>query len=300
MKNKLLNLIYEKLPTQQKKIEAAFKEFPEMETELEKFLQLYKLFIKDQNITIEMLADAYVEMLEQMFFCRKEFISNGVYYSDDKDKTFDNVYNDERVMTNYMLALALSQFLWKHHYKIFSYYKKLIPSLKDVRNVLEVGSGHGLFLLELLNSQNNFSTIDVVDISKSSIEMTQNILKTIDSKYLSQVNFYNFDINEYKTEQKYDFITMGEVLEHVENPLEILQSLYEILNINGNLFITTCANCPAIDHIYLFNNIDEIRELIAKAGFKIKTELVIPSEDKSEKYLIKNKVDIIYSALLTK
>ena len=117
---------------------------------------------------------------------------------------------------------------------------------------------------------------------------------------LENINFYTSDINDYKADKKYDFITMGEVIEHVDDPLKILKSLYKLLSDDGKLFITTCANCPAIDHVYYFKNIEEIKVLINKAGFSIDVELTAPSENKSDKYLEKFKVDIIYAAILTK
>jgi len=300
MKDEVLNIIYQKLPMQEKKINLLFKEFPQMELDLEEFLSNYKKFMELENISIEDIANAYLDMLEQVFFCRKEFIYTGKYYIENQNIAFENIYNNEKVMTNYMLALALSQFLWKHHYQIFNYYKSIVQNFTNSSNILEVGSGHGLFLLEILKQNENLNDIDVVDISKSSIRMTQNILKTMKSDYLSKISFYNYDINLYNTDKKYDFITMGEVLEHVNDPLSILKSLFILLNHDGELFITTCANCPAIDHVYLFNNIEEVRSLIKQAGFRIKSELIAPSTNKSEKYLEKNKVDISYAALLTK
>ena len=300
MKDEILNIIYQKLPMQEKKINALFEASPQMKLDLEEFLLNYKKFMELENISIKDVANAYLDMLEQVFFCRKEFIYTGKYYIENQDEAFENIYDNENIMTNYMLALALSQFLWKHHYQIFNYYKSIVQNFSNSSNILEVGSGHGLFLLEILKQNKNLQDIDVVDISKSSIRMTQNILKTIKKDYLSKINFYNYDINLYDTDKKYDFITMGEVLEHVDDPLAILKSLFTLLSNEGELFVTTCANCPAIDHVYLFNNIDEIRELIIQAGFTIKSELVSPSENKSEKYIEKNKVDISYAALLIK
>ncbi len=93
---------------------------------------------------------------------------------------------------------------------------------------------------------------------------------------------------------------MGEVLEHVNDPLKILKSIYGLLINGGSFYLTTCANAPAIDHVYLFNDVDEIRTLIEKAGFSISKELVAPSEDKSWKEIEAQKLDVSYAAILTK
>jgi len=300
MKEEILNIIYSKLPTQEKKIKKYFLEIPEMENDLISFLEQYNEFMKLENITPENLAKAYLEMIDQMMFARKEFLHTGKYYSKNQEEAFNHTYDDEAFMTNYMLGLALSQFLWKHHYLMFNYYKSILKDIEKKSKVLEVGSGHGLFLLEMLKVIDQNQVIDVVDISKSSIRITQNIIKSIDKNSSGLIKFYNSDINCYKTAQKYDFITMGEVLEHVDNPLAILKSLYDLLDEDGKLFITTCANCPTIDHVYLFDDIEDIRRLISEAGFEIDSEFVVSTEDKSDEYLKKFKVDISYASVLKK
>lgn len=300
MKEEILNIIFSKFPIQERKIKNYFQEIPSMEEDLEIFLERYAEFMKLEHITSQKLADAYLEMLDQLMFCRKEFISSGEYLTKNQAEAFHHTYDNEEAMTNYMLALALSQFIWKHHYLIFKFYQDIIQQLKETDSVLEVGSGHGLFLLELLKKIDNSITIDVVDISKSSIRMTQNIVKSINADYLENINFYISDINDYQANKIYDFITMGEVIEHVDSPLMILKNLHRLLSENGRLFITTCANCPAIDHVYYFKNAEEIKLLLNEAGFTIDAELIVPSESKSEKYLEKFKVDILYAAVLKK
>lgn len=300
MKDELLDIVFSKLPTQKKKIEGFFQEIPKMEQDLELFLKTYENFFKREGITAKKLAEAYLQMLEQMMFCRKEFIYSGKYFVSNQENAFKNVYDNEEIMTNYMLALALSQFVWKHHYLVFNFYQDVIKGLNTKDSILEVGSGHGLFLLEILKSMDRNKIIDVVDISKSSIKMTGDIISAINKDFIEDIQFFTADINDYKTDKKYDFITMGEVIEHVDDPLTILKSLHTLLSENGKLFVTTCANCPALDHVYLFNNIEEIRALVEEAGFKTDRELIVPSEDKSEKYMKKFKVDIIYAAVLKK
>ena len=68
-------------------------------------------------------------------------------------------------MTQYMLGLALSQFLWKHHYQVFSFYRRHVRDIAPIEAALEVGSGHGLFLLDLMAAHPDVGRVDVVDIS---------------------------------------------------------------------------------------------------------------------------------------
>jgi 2-polyprenyl-3-methyl-5-hydroxy-6-metoxy-1,4-benzoquinol methylase len=304
MKSLILKEIFSCLPAQKKKITTMFEKYPSMERELDLFLNKYDNFMQIEKVTPKQVADAYLEMVGQIMYSRLQFVRTGEYLAKSQIDAYDAVYDNKKFMTRYMLALALSQFLWRHHYLIFSYYKKIIQSLKGKLEVLEVGSGHGLFLLEILENVKSINSVDVVDISKSSVRMTKNIIQSVRplnySKVSNNVIFFTNDINDYMTEKKYDFIIMGEIIEHVDEPLKILKSVFNLLNDSGKVFITTCANCPTVDHVYLFKNIEDIRLLIKKTGFNIDSELISPSENKGKEYLIRHKVDISYAAILKK
>ena len=59
---------------------------------------------------------------------------------------------------------------------------------------------------------------------------------------------------------------MGEVLEHVEQPEVFLRRIAELAKDDAFIFITTCINAPAVDHIYLWRTTDELEEMIEASG----------------------------------
>ena len=67
---------------------------------------------------------------------------------------------------------------------------------------------------------------------------------------------------------------------------------------NGRVFISTCANCPAIDHVNEFFNIDEIENLFKKAKLKVISKKVLPVEKVSYRMALQNKITVNYSAIL--
>jgi len=67
----------------------------------------------------------------------------------------------------------------------------------------------------------------------------------------------------------FDIIVSGEVLEHIENPGKFLRKLTTMANDNALIYITTVINAPAIDHISLFKNPDELRVLFDNNGLRI-------------------------------
>ena len=177
-----------------------------------------------------------------------------------------------------MIGLGLSQFLWKNHTSIFLFYSDIIKAYTGT-NYLEIGPGHGMFLLEAIK-QNNFMSYSAIDISETSLQASKDLIEHhYKGTIRSNIKLDIMDVYNINGDQKYDFITMGEVIEHLETPLEIIKKVHSLLNQKGKLFITTCANCPTVDHIYLFNNVQEIRTMITQTGLKIHTELVLPIEN---------------------
>jgi hypothetical protein len=62
---------------------------------------------------------------------------------------------------------------------------------------------------------------------------------------------------------------MGEVLEHVEQPLAFLKKAQSLLSSDGVYYVTVPMNMAAIDHIYLFRELDDIFKLIKQAGLEV-------------------------------
>src|ERR1019366_1078021 len=107
---------------------------------------------------------------------------------------------------------------------------------------------------------------DLVDISPTSLEMAQGIARE------PGIQYHLMDVFDFPDKAAYDFITMGEVLEHVEQPRELLARLRRLLAPGGSMYITTPANAPMLDHIYLFRNAQEIRDMLTGCGFRIERE----------------------------
>lgn len=259
------------------------------------FYQKYIALLKLENKTLDYAIDCYLNMIADMYIETVDFHRTGKYSSSTFEEVNRRVYANPNVMEYYMHGIIMSQFLWKHHYDLFSYFIKTLPGyIEKTKSYLEIGAGHGLYLskaLEILHSDTSFT---VVDISQTSIDVAQKF--TADNR----VTFNVKDVFDFNNEAKFDFITMGEVLEHVESPSKLLSKLNDLLSDDGTIFITTPTNAPTIDHIYLFNTIKEIQDLIKLAGFQIESEIFLLSEDVSMEKAEKLKVCILYGAFLKK
>ena len=239
-------------------------------------------------------------MCDNMLKSQICFMKTGKYPLEQQHKAFEDVYNNEKEMKPYMVGLAISQFLWSTHYDMLSFFKDtLLKENGDViSSYLEIGPGHGLYLREAMKYLNNDVKIVAVDISQISIEMTRSMMAYFYGDHFSKIKYHNIDMLDLALSDKYDFITMGEVLEHVNYPDKLLYKLKELLTSEGKAFVSTCVNAPAIDHVYHFKSVDEIRSKIDNCGLLIKDEKVLPVENLPLKEIEEKKITINYCAIL--
>ena len=80
--------------------------------------------------------------------------------------------------------------------------------------------------------------------------------------------------------------------------MTLLQKIRPVLRDEGHLYISTCVNCPAIDHIFQFLDVDHIRQVLTQAGFMIEQEHVLPVESLPMDEIMRRKITINYCAIL--
>src|SRR5260221_4447540 len=228
----------------------------------EEFSIQYIGYLESESIPVEYAIEAYQKLCNDMMKCQIYFMKTGKYPANSSEEANENIYANETIMKLYMVGLAMSQFLWSSHYELYScLIKSLTKYSKNIRAYLEIGPGHGVFLNKAVELIGVESKITVVDISSTSISITKSILNYFKQKN-KNINYYNTVIIYLKLHVTYNFLTMGEVLEHVNFPEKLLLKLRDLLTERGRAFVSTCVNCPAIDHVYHFKSVGEIRDLL--------------------------------------
>ena len=304
-KNKNFSLIVgeviNKSSTQKKKIYKFLNHVDDLYYKrAENFSKNFFKYLKKEEIDFSYAINAYLKMCLDMMVSHKFFLKNNRYPVKNEKQAYKNVYNNMVEMKSYMIGLAISQFLWPTHYAMYSFFNdKITKEGKKIKNYLEVGPGHGLFFLAALEKLHFKTNFEIVDISKTSIKITESIVNLL-SKNKKKIKYNLKNVIDTKNSQTFDFITMGEVLEHVADPKKLLHKLNNLLSKNGTAYISTCVDCPSIDHIYHFKSISEIENMICGCGFKILDKKVLPVEDKPMKEIIRNKITINYCAHIKK
>ena len=300
--NELIDAIYKKSPLQKKKLA---KHLAEQDNQFfesaEVFASDYFSYLNSQKIPLEYAVNAYLKMCNDMLKCQVFFMKNGKYpLLGNAKEAFENVYNNEVEMKSLVIALAMSQFLWSTHYKMYQFLINNVKQRKEnISSYLEIGPGHGLFLKDaykILAKENSNFKMTALDISQTSMDTTKSIINHSIGK--TQIEYIVMDMLDYEKDAKYDFISLGEVIEHVNFPDKLLLKFSKLLSDKGHGFISTCVDCPTIDHVYHFKSVGEIQQMIQNNGLIIEDELILPVEDLPMEEIVAKKITINYCAIV--
>lgn len=165
---------------------------------------------------------------------------------------------------------------WKQECKAKSYIKKLNKKQKTGK-ILDIGCATAY----LINKIDQDSDWDVygVELSKNPVNFARNTLK------LKNIIHGDLFSANYKT-NFFDAINIGDVLEHVPNPIDFLSECHRILKPDGNIYLnvpngfndsrglirfykkTQTPGCHASGHIFYFQA-KTLHYMFKKVGFDI-------------------------------
>ena len=249
-------------------------------SEIKEF-NLYIKFCLENDITLNDLAQSYNLIIKDTLKEQVYFMRHGSYRHSTYADVSKHVYLNSEYMSNYMHGLALTAYLWDIHMQIHRFFLKFLNSRKTSGGkYLEIGPGHGFYFMKALQL-NAFDEHLGVDISPTSVELTRRILNSKHFGPFSNYKIEQLDFLKWNSLTHFETIVMAEVLEHVEQPQEFLNRIYSFMGENAQAFITTCINAPAVDHIYLYSNLESLENQINESGFIILKKEVIPYSDKT-------------------
>jgi 2-polyprenyl-3-methyl-5-hydroxy-6-metoxy-1,4-benzoquinol methylase len=249
--------------------------------------------------TVENLSDSYLTILDDTVEAQIDFLRTKAYRHASFADVAESVYFNPEYMKRYMIGLALTEFIWPNHVLIRRFFEKTFPADRK-GSYLEIGPGHGFFLVHAMKSA-PLDRYTAVDISAASIALTDEVVRRMVPQARHKLDLIECDfLDSTGLEGPYDMLVMGEVLEHVEQPLAFLQRLSDLAADGAQLFVTTCLNAPAIDHIYLFRNEGDVETLFAKAGLMIEDRLIVPHPGQSVERCVSDDLPINVAYVLRK
>ena len=265
----LVDTILTMNPLQRRKTEAFLQEGDEtFRRRAQRFTDSFGRACTELGLSMDDVARAYGELCKDMLVEQIKFQKTGRYSLSCANEAYASIYFSADKMARYMMGLAVSQFLWPNHYGLFNFFLDSVSRV-GAKKYLEIGPGHGLLFAEAVSALGDAEAM-AIDLSPTSVEFTRAMISAygLDSRcQVLQGDFNNLPSGNY------DLVALCEVLEHVDDPAEMLGSVKRLVKHGGHLFITTCSNCPAIDHVYLYTSVDQIRTQLHDSGFQIIDEV---------------------------
>jgi 2-polyprenyl-3-methyl-5-hydroxy-6-metoxy-1,4-benzoquinol methylase len=210
----------------------------------------YKAFVADVNRS-------------QMKYEKTEAYMNASY-----EEVFKNVYDNAEFMERYHWGVYITTFAWEHHLELHKYFNEnfldLLPD-KELQ-AIDLGTGSGIWSMFIADRNRKWKTTGI-DISEKSVALTQ---KFIECNHFSEnITIQSGDALSYKTDELNDFGVSCFLIEHLENPINLLKNLYQNLKPGAYAFVTAALTAAEIDHIFEIKKESDLIVMAEDAGFRV-------------------------------
>ena len=222
-------------------------------------------------------VEGYVAFVMDTMRRQRAFERELEYPEVSYEEAAQSVYLDESYMlSQYLPGLLLSHYLWPHHYRLLRFFDSAFASELEVAGAdefVEVAVGTGIYSRRLLQRLPGIRGTGF-DISPAVKEFATLHLAGfgLEPRYCLRLE----DVIAGAGEQA-SWIVCVELLEHLEDPIQLLVALRQLLRQGGRAFISTALNAPSPDHIYLYRDQSEVVAHIEQAGFALEQSFCAPA-----------------------
>ena len=216
-------------------------------------------------------VSAWVDFSIEYLTRQNAFLDTGHYACSDFEQVRRELYDDtDRMRSFYLLALMFSFVFSANYIGFFRFFRReMLPRLESARSVCDVGCGHGVYLTQMLLACPS-AIGRGLDISAASLLTTRALLEYHevhpDRFLVAQADVRAAIPIESHTQ---DGVTCFEVIEHLEDPFDAVSEIRRVLRPGAPLCLSTAVRMESVDHLYVFNDPDQVRTLLSKAGLTI-------------------------------
>ncbi len=215
-------------------------------------------------------VEAFVEMTFDVVKMQQEFYETGKFSMD----IHGDLYSDEDIMgRRYLVGLYLAQALWPNHYSKLSFFEdELLAGLRDGARVLDVGCGPGTYGLAIGRAV-ACDELTLLDISPLSEPLAMGLAEVDPPRRPETTRFVVGDfLQPGDVGSGYDAIVFSEIVEHLTDPERGMERLVDLLAPEGVAFFSTATNSAFYDHTIVFDDLDEIRDLLRRHALEVVAE----------------------------
>lgn len=227
--------------------------------------------LEGTGLTLSDAVEAFVAMTFDVIEMQQEFYRSGRF---SMDMHGGSLYSDEEIMgRRYLIGLYLAQALWpNHHSKLAFFEREIVAFARQGTRVLDVGCGPGTYGLAI-GRRVRCDELTMLDISPLSEPLVRGLAAADPVVDPGTMDVVIGDFLEHPVpEGGYDVILFSEIVEHLDDPEQGMRHLAATLARDGSVFFSTATNSAFYDHTIVFDDLDEIRDLVARHGFEVMAE----------------------------
>jgi ubiquinone/menaquinone biosynthesis C-methylase UbiE len=223
-------------------------------------------------------VSAWVDFSIEYLQRQARFLQTRRYARSSFDQVRQELYeNDERMENYYLPALILSFIFSSNYVGYFRFFKtQFLPRLAGARKVCDVGCGHGIYLVQMLQTAKSAFGC-AFDISTASLATTRTLLayhRIAASRYA--VGHADLRGRLPVPDHTQDGLACFEVIEHLDNPAHAVAEMRRVLTPGAPLCLSTAIRMESIDHLYVFEEPAQVRAVLIAAGFEVLQEECFP------------------------
>jgi len=295
--DEIIRTLLDVWPEHEKFVRASFKDVTAESMKFSDDVAQLALVLMDDKV--KETASDYRWMCEMLMEERLYFVRHKKYRCASIQEAQDAVYSNRAFMSRYVNGLLFSQIFWRNHAQAIEIFRiRFLPNNRHMYQHLEVGPGHGLFLVFAARDE-RCRSLTAWDLSPSSMESTKRALRKMDVG--REVSLQMRDVvGTEPPNEEFDSIICSEVLEHTGDPERALDNMYKALRPGGRIFLNVPVNSPAPDHIYLWRRPEDVCAMIGEHRFVIDDFIELPPTGRTLPQARKQDLDISCVAIAHK
>jgi ubiquinone/menaquinone biosynthesis C-methylase UbiE len=214
-------------------------------------------------------ADAFVRFTTEVNIAQFRYEAAGHYEKKSFAQVYANHYSQHDAMVDYAWGGDLTNFLWAHHVELSVFYRDyFLARLCSSASLVEIAPGHGGWGVWALNVLPQ-AHLQGFDISASAVEIATAVSRAaaVSDRAVYEVRGA-LNLTEAQAESA-DGAICRFLLEHLQNPDELLNVVKRLLKPGGIAFLTGALTAAQVDHIYEYRRESELIHQCEEAGFRV-------------------------------
>jgi 2-polyprenyl-3-methyl-5-hydroxy-6-metoxy-1,4-benzoquinol methylase len=229
------------------------------------------LLAKFPSLRVEDFCSYYADFTIEQNRHQRAYVRTGNYVCGSHEQANEEVYQNDERMRSYMIVTILTQFLWPHHLAIFQFFLRDFAQAHaaGAGTVIEFAPGHGYFGRKALQAWPE-ATLTGIDISGEAVAISEGMAAATD--VAPRTRYLTGNALDWRGAPA-DRVIAGELLEHLDQPQMLMDSVFNTLVPGGCAFVTAALTAAHMDHVTEFKTSQEVFDMATKAGLVVENYL---------------------------